>query len=139
MDTKNTPAKHTGTCHCGEVRFEVALDAASGSRCNCTVCTKTGVTGSIVKPDAFELLAGEAMLSTYEWGGKTSTRYFCKACGVHCFGKGFLAEVGGDYVSVNLNCIDDIDVAKTKVVYWDGRHDNWQAGPRPEPWPVFAS
>ena len=24
------------------------------------------------------------------------------------------------------------------LVHFDGRHDNWMAGPRPAPWPVFA-
>ena len=23
--------------------------------------------------------------------------------------------------------------------YWDGRHDNWYAGTRDEPWPIFAA
>ena len=127
--------KHLGSCHCGKVRFEVVVDATSGSRCNCTVCTKISQTGGFAKPDAFKLLTSEADLGLYEWGGKISKRYFCKSCGVHCFGKGHLAELGGDYVSVNFNCLDDIDVRDVSVVYWDGRHNNWQAGPRSEPWP----
>jgi len=47
-----------------------------------------------------------------------------------------MAEVGGDYVSVNLNCLDDIDPSALAIVHWDGRHNNWQAGPRPTPWPI---
>ena len=76
---------------------------------------------------------------TYAWGGKTARRYFCKICGVHCFARGYLAEVGGDYVSINLNAIDDIEVAELPLVYWDGRHNNWYAGTRATPWSVFAS
>ncbi|MGD0529208.1 MAG: GFA family protein [Polyangiaceae bacterium] len=132
----NTPPKHAGSCHCGAVRFEVIVDASRASRCNCTVCTKTSPTGAIVKPTAFSLLSGEADLSTYEWGPKTSQRFFCRSCGVHCFGKGHLDVLGGDYVSVNLNCLDDVDLGQAKVTYWDGRHDNWQAGMRDTPWPI---
>jgi hypothetical protein len=129
--------KYAGSCHCGAVRFEVELDLGTGgSRCNCSICSKIAQTGSIVKPDAFTLRSGDASLSSYEWGGKISTRYFCKHCGIHCFGKGHLAAVGGDYVSVNLHCLDDVDPGELKVVYWDGRHDNWQAGPREAPWPI---
>jgi hypothetical protein len=58
---------------------------------------------------------------------------------VHVYGRGFLAEVGGDFVSVNLNCVDDLDLTQLPIIYWDGRHNNWQAGPRPTPWPVHAA
>jgi len=41
-------------------------------------------------------------------------------------------------VSVNLNTLDDVDPRDVKVIYWDGRHDNWQAGPRDIAWPIVA-
>jgi hypothetical protein len=135
MEISEKQKKHPGSCHCRAVRFEVVVDATSGSKCNCTVCTKTAPTGAIVKPDQFKLLTDESKLGTYVWGGRISTRYFCKECGVHCFGRGHLEQLGGDYVSVNLNCIDDIDLRNVDLIYWDGRHDNWQSGPRKEPWP----
>jgi hypothetical protein len=131
--------KHTGGCHCGAVRFEVTVDATSASRCNCSICQKLAFLSSIVKPSEFQLLTEESKLSAYEWGGKTARRFFCTSCGVHCFGRGFLEQVGGDYVSINVNALDDVDPATVKVVNWDGRHNNWQAGPRPEPWPVFPA
>jgi hypothetical protein len=131
---------HSGSCHCGAVRFEVELDAElRGSRCNCSICTRTAVTSAIVKPSAFTLLTPEAELGSYAWGAKISTRSFCRHCGVHCFGKGHLAEVGGDYVAVNLNCVDELDVSTIPVMYWDGRHNNWQSGPSDKPWPLAAA
>jgi hypothetical protein len=129
--------KHVGGCHCGAVRFEVTIDLGKGGgRCNCTICTKIGATGGMVKPAAFTLLAGEESLGQYAWGARISTRFFCKGCGVHCFGRGHLDVLGGDYVSVNLNALEGVELADLKVVYWDGRHDNWQAGPRSTPWPI---
>ena len=121
------------------MRFEVLADLGAGaSLCNCSVCTKLSITGGLVKPEAFRLLAGEESLSSYEWGAKISRRFFCKACGAHCFARGYLKEVGGDYVSVNYNCLDGVEVGDIKVVYWDGRHDNWYAGPRDTPWPILT-
>jgi hypothetical protein len=118
------------------VRIEVEWSApVTASRCNCSVCTKLGCTSCIVKPGAFQLLAGEEALSQYEWGAKISRRYFCSQCGVYVFARGHLAEVGGDFVSVNANCLDAIDPNALDIVYWDGRHDNWAAGPRKQPWP----
>jgi hypothetical protein len=132
--------KHQGGCHCGAVRFEVELEqGAAGTRCNCSICTKLSVLGAIAKPEAFKLLQGEEDLSEYVWGGKTGRRRFCKHCGVHCFAPGHLEQLGGDYVSVNLNTIDDLDPAQLSVIYWDGRHDNWQAGPRTTPWPIASA
>jgi len=140
-DTTTTKTQTlAGGCHCGAVRFQVNIDLGKGgSRCNCSICTKTSVISSIVKPDAFTLLSDDASLASYEWGAKISRRCFCPRCGVHCFGRGFLEEVGGDYVAVNLLCLDDVDPALLPVIHWDGRHNNWHAGPRPMPWPVAAA
>ena len=93
----------------------------------------------IVKPAAFRLLSGKESLTEYEWGGRIAKRFFCKTCGVHCFAPGHLEQLGGDYVSVNLNCVDDFELDEAMVVYWDGRHDNWQAGPRSKPWAVVSA
>src|SRR4030095_4456948 len=132
METTNrqttAATSHQGGCHCGLVRFRVQLVGDEGAtRCNCSVSTKIAPTAGMVKPDAFTLLAGQEHLGAYQWGAKISTRFFCRACGVHCFGRGFLEEVGGDFVSVNLNCMDDIDPQQLPVVYWDGRHNHWEA------------
>lgn len=143
---KNTPSvsplnpikRHSGGCHCGAIRFEVSVDASRGGRCNCSICNKVAQLGAIVKPEAFTLLAGADSITEYAWGMKISRRSFCKHCGVHCFGRGHLAQLGGDYVSVNFNTLDDVDPLDVTVTHWDGRHDNWQAGPRSTPWPIVA-
>ncbi len=94
------------------------------------------MTSMIVKPVAFTLLAGEEHLAQYEWGGKTARRFFCRTCGVHCHAAGYLEQVGGDYVSFNVNCLDDVELTGLSIQHWDGRHNNWQAGPRATPWPI---
>lgn len=128
--------KHLGSCHCGAVKYEVEIDASSGTRCNCSICTKIGQLGSMVKPASFRLLTSEGKLSFYEWGHKVAKRYFCKTCGVHVYGAVHLEQLGGDFVSVNLSTLDDVDPADVRVAHWDGRHDNWQAGMRDTPWPI---
>jgi hypothetical protein len=130
---------YAGTCHCKAVRFEVDIeDLEKVSRCNCTFCTKRGQLGAIVEPSKFRLVAGESELSSYEFGMKVGTHRTCKTCGIYCFTKGHLAELGGDYVGFNVNCLDEVDPGVLRPVYWDGRHDNWEAGPRVAPWPIFA-
>ncbi len=87
----------------------------------------------MVKPPAFKLLSGEGDLSTYVWGSSMAKRFFCKHCGIHVYGSGSLEQLGGDFVSINLNVMDEIDLAEMSIGYWDGR--NWMAGLRDKPWP----
>ena len=139
MTNTEAPKTYAGGCHCGAVRFEAEIDLSGGaSMCNCSICAKLATVGTIVKPAAFRLLAGEAGLSTYAFGMKVGHRKFCKYCGVHVFGPGHLEQLGGDYVSINCNALDDFDRSTVQIGHWDGRHNNWQAGMRPTPWPVKA-
>ena len=132
------PKLHSGGCHCGAVRYQVTIDTQQGGRCNCSICNKVAQLGGTVVPDAFRLVAGAESISRYVWGSQVGSRAFCKLCGVHCFGEGHLKELGGDFVSINYNTLDDVDPSQVRVVYWDGRHDNWEAGPRSTPWPIFT-
>jgi hypothetical protein len=130
---------YQGGCHCGAVRFEAKIDLTDkAGRCNCTMCAKTGRAGLVMKPAAFQLLAGEGNLTDYS-RGPHSHFLFCKTCGVHVFGKGHIPEMGGDYVSVNVLTLDEVDPATLTYQHWDGRHDNWQAGPRDTPWPFVKA
>jgi hypothetical protein len=128
---------HKGSCHCGAVTFTVTIDATRGTRCNCTICTKTAIVGNRGKLGTLAV-TGEHNLSSYEFGSKVAKRYFCKTCGVQLYGAGYLAEMGGDFLSINLNVLDDIDPNLLPLGHWDGRHDNWHAGMHDQPWPIRA-
>jgi hypothetical protein len=124
---------YTGGCHCGAVRYEADIDLAAGTtKCNCSICTKLRKWGTLIKPDAFRLLAGEQDLSSYQFGGKVGTYLFCKHCGIHSFSKGYLEFLGGDFISINLaslNNATDSELAGAPVQYNDGRNNNWMSSP----------
>jgi hypothetical protein len=126
--TTTTPGLQTykGSCACRAVRFEADLDLSAGTgQCNCTICAKTRWWGIIVKPSAVRLLAGEEVLGDHSRSEAGHAR-FCKICGVRVFGHGHLPMLGGDYYTVNLNCLDDADLTGVPVVYLDGLHNTWE-------------
>ncbi len=124
---------YTGSCHCGAVRFEAAIDlAAETSRCNCSSCRKTRFWKTIVKPHSFRLLRGAESLAEYRFGSRAIHHRFCRRCGVKAFGEGHLPDLGAFY-AVNLACLDDASdaaPAAAPIVYQNGRDDDWRSPPR---------
>ena len=124
---------YRGSCHCGAVKFEADIDLAQGTnKCNCTICTKTRNWNVIIKPAAFRLLSGEGDLSNYQFGTKAGHHLFCRHCGVRSFERGYLEQIGGDYVSIKLASLDDIDpreLIEASVKYANGRDNSWWTPP----------
>lgn len=122
-----------GSCHCAAVRFEADIDLSAGTgRCNCSICTKRRSWAVLLKPQAFRLIAGEDALSDYQFGTKQGHHRFCRHCGVSPFSHGYLEAIGGDFVSVQVACLDDASVEElvaAPVSFGNGRDNKWWEAP----------
>ncbi len=113
---------HYGGCHCGKVRFEVAAPAlVEATRCNCSICSKTGFLHLIVPKSDFRLTRGEDDLETYTFGTGAAKHLFCRHCGVKSF---YIPRSHPDGVSVNVNCLDSGTVEAVTITDFDGQ--NWE-------------
>jgi hypothetical protein len=78
------PARLTGGCLCGAVRFELTAPPLSASYCHCTRCQRrTGTAASAsarVAPGSFRLTSGEHELRSF-LPPDGFAKVFCGACG----------------------------------------------------------
>lgn len=125
------------TKHCKAVTFEVDIDATKGNRCNCSVCTKLG-NGRRHREARRARRAWRGEPLDLSLGRHDRDALLLQALRRDVLPAGYLDVLGGDYVSISFNALDDVDPNEVAVVYWDGRHDNWMAGPRATPWPIFT-
>lgn len=112
---------YKGSCHCGQVQFEVVTDLKIAVECNCTICTKKGVLHHRVSPEQFKLLSGADALALYQFDSKIAKHWFCKHCGIHPFSN---PRAAPDMYSINVRCLDnfDLETAKLEIRMFDGRH-----------------
>jgi hypothetical protein len=122
-----------GSCHCKRVTFEADLDLAKGTgKCNCSFCWKVRNWSMLVKPDAVRVLTGKDDLTIYSFNSMQGKHGFCKHCGVRTISWGNVPEIGGEFTSVNLSSIDDLDpteLAEAPRRHMNGRDDDWRNPP----------
>lgn len=123
---------YRGSCHCGAVSFEADLDLTQSSyRCNCSICRRTRFWPAVATPEHFRLLSGEAEMTRYEFNTLKNHHYFCRRCGVRCFGIGNDTPIGKMY-GVNLGCLEGVseeELARIPITRVDGMHDQWAQAP----------
>lgn len=112
---------YTGSCHCGNVRYEAELDLSQPViSCNCSICGRTGSLLTFVGANQFKLLSGEESLTDYQFNHHVIHHVFCKVCGIKSFARGKNPD-GGDMVAINTRCLEDVDVTKLKQHAYDGK------------------
>jgi hypothetical protein len=115
--------KYSGSCHCQSVMFEIETESAISevTECNCSICSRKGILHYRVNPSKFKLLTSDEHLTIYQFGTKEAKHYFCKHCGIHTFTN---PRAAPDLYTVNVRCLEGVDLSKLKINYFDGL--NWE-------------
>lgn len=73
----------TGSCHCGEVEFEVPKDLGDVRLCYCQTCRKLSGSAfsavALIDSKDFKIIKGQSYLALYE-SSKDKFRYYCSTC-----------------------------------------------------------
>jgi hypothetical protein len=120
MNPTAPAAKHTGSCHCGRVTFEVEGAIDSALACNCSMCQRKGSLLWFVPRSAFRLLTPDENAGTYLFNKHAIRHRFCLACGIHPYAEG-RSPAGGEVAAINIRCIEGIDLQAVPVTQHDGR------------------
>jgi hypothetical protein len=111
---------HTGSCHCGAVRYKVEVDLSNPITCNCSYCSRRGSILAFTPVDRFELEQGEDSLTEYRFNTNRIEHLFCSTCGMESFARG-TAPNGAQMVAVNVRCLEDVDPDGLTLTKVDGR------------------
>lgn len=110
---------HKGSCHCGQVAFEVEGDIDAAITCNCSICSRKAAVLAAIPRERFRLLTPETAAAAYTFGPRTIRHRFCRSCGIHPYG-----ESGSDdeaTVYLNLRSLDNFDIEGVTMHPFDGR------------------
>jgi hypothetical protein len=111
---------YKGSCHCGEVAFEVEGELTQVMDCNCSICSRKGALLWFVPRDKLRLLTPETNLSTYTFNKHVIQHQFCPRCGIHTFGEAS-DPAGNPMAAINVRCLEGVELSTLPVKHFDGR------------------
>jgi len=109
---------HGGQCHCGAVRFEVALSDGlnSARRCTCSYCRMRGAVAVTAGLGGLKILRGEDVLTSYRFNTGAAQHFFCSRCGIYTHHQ---RRSNANEYGVNAACLDGVspfDFAEVPVM-----------------------
>jgi hypothetical protein len=123
---------HTGSCHCGGIRFTVAYDPVELTTCDCSLCVKRNAVMAKVPQAALRIEKGEELLALYEWNSGRAKHHFCRRCGIYVFHR---KRAAPGHFGVNIFCLDGFDVYSLPVRPTEGAGMHLVCASPREEWP----
>jgi hypothetical protein len=115
--------KHRGSCHCGNVAYEVEGDIEKVIACNCSMCQRKGSLLWFAPIEKFTRLTPESNEKSYLFNKHVIDHRFCTNCGMHSFAIGVNPK-GEKTAAINVRSVENIDLDKLEVTHYDGRNKN---------------
>ena len=103
-----------GSCHCGQIEFEVDMDLDHVRVCDCSLCRKRGALNHRVEDSALRMLTPIDRVTLYQWHTCTAKDYFCPTCGILPFRR---PRTAPDMWTVNVRCLDEVDLNAIPIRY----------------------
>lgn len=113
-------ATTSGSCHCGNIAFEVEGTPEKAYECNCSHCIRKGYLLWFMPRDKLQLKTPAAAISTYRFNKHVIEHQFCPNCGCAPFAFGTDRQ-GQPTASVNVRCLEDFDLSSIERVPVDGK------------------
>lgn len=111
---------YAGSCHCGNVTYNVTIDLAHVMTCNCSICSRTGSIMAFVPEASFQQLTGQDAQTDYQFNKKNIHHLFCSTCGVRSFGHG-TGPGNAKMFMINVRCLEGVELKSLNVKEVDGR------------------
>jgi hypothetical protein len=112
--------QYVGSCHCGNVKFEVAGTIDRALACNCSMCQRKGSLLWFVPRDNLHVLTPDENAGTYTFNRHVIKHRFCRTCGIHPYGEG-VDPKGNPMAAINIRCLENVDIDTIPVTSFDGR------------------
>ena len=112
--------KYSGSCHCGNVKFEAEGEIDGALACNCSMCGRRGSLLWFVPQDKLSLLTPDENAATYTFNHHVIRHRSCATCGIHTYGEGADPE-GNRMAAINIRCLAHVDLDSVPVQHYDGR------------------
>lgn len=114
---------HAGSCHCGAVRLTLPSTPTQATRCNCSLCRRTGVTWVYFEFGTVAITGHPEATDDYVWGDRSLRTIRCRHCGIVTHWEPIAPEPGARH-GVNLGNFDPALIAAVRVRRFDGA-DTW--------------
>jgi hypothetical protein len=111
--------RYKGSCHCGNVAYEVEGEIDKVIACNCSMCQRKGWLLWFVPKAQFRLLTPDANASTYFFNKHVIAHRFCPKCGIHPYAEG--EKQGQALAAINVRTLEGVDPLSFPSTFVDGR------------------
>lgn len=119
------PARYTGSCLCGAVRYELTAELGAIEDCYCQMCRKASggplATNAPIAREAVHLSAGHGLLAEYE-SSPGEKRVFCRRCGSPIYSERVAKP---EVVRIRVGTINEPLNVRPAASYYTGSKCNW--------------